>query len=118
MPTTFFIERRHEDSLIAAIEAQGVSVSVTAAGDARIITCRLGRAALRGRIGRASTDADDDSLRDYAVVVLVANPFTALLRRGALARLRDAVTAACAPFVLSDHEVVRRAGAAGRSEGE
>jgi hypothetical protein len=108
MPSTFFIERRRQKDLIAAIEAQGVSVTVTPAGDARILTCRLGRASMRGRIGRASTDGDDDALRDYAVVVLLANPITALLRRGAVRRLRDAILAGCAPFVVSDEDVVGR----------
>ena len=108
VPDTFFIERRRSEELVAAIEAHGVTVAVTPAGDARLLTCRLGRASLRGRIGRASTDADDDSLRDYAVVVLVANPITALLRRGAVSRLREAVLDACAPFVVSDDVVVGR----------
>ena len=116
MPTTFFIERRRQGSLIAAIEAHGVAVAVTPAGDAKLLTCSLGNASLRGRIGRASTDGDDDALRDYAVVVFVANPITALLRRGAIARLQEAVTAACAPFVLSQDDVVGRAKAAGRTE--
>jgi hypothetical protein len=116
MPTSFFIDRRKQDSLIAAIEAHGVAVTVTPAGDAKILTCRLGNGSLRGRIGRASTDGDDDALRDYAVVVFLANPITSLLRRGAVARLKEAVMAACAPFVLSQDDVVGRARAAGRPE--
>jgi hypothetical protein len=112
MPTTFFIERRRRDALVDAIRGKGVEVDVASAGDARILTCRLGRASLRGRIGRASTDGGGDALRDYAVVVLVANPVTALLRRRAVSRLREAIAAACAPFVIAEDEVIGRAGAA------
>jgi hypothetical protein len=109
MSEQLIIEKAHVSDLVAAVESLGAEVETQDFGDARMLTCRRGKATININISTPSDWRAMPYARDHAVAVVMVG---SLFHRREAGELRAEVMAACAPLVVELNDFLEQARAA------